>query len=120
MDNLKQINDSHGHAEGDRAIRMAADVLLQTFRQQDIVGRYGGDAITVMVTSGQKITLEEIEERLARAVSEHNRDRTQPYSLSLSIGPSRFDGSERTTLESLLEAADKRLYEQRRTGEEPE
>jgi len=43
LDNFKQINDRHGHAQGDAALRAAAEVLRGSFRGSDLVARMGGD-----------------------------------------------------------------------------
>ena len=54
MDNLKRINDTLGHAQGDRAIVRFADVLHRTFRSTDIVGRIGGDEFMVFLINVQR------------------------------------------------------------------
>src|SRR6267142_1804814 len=48
VDCLKQINDSFGHFEGDRALKRTADVLEETFRGSDVVARLGGDEFAVL------------------------------------------------------------------------
>ena len=48
MDDFKQINDAHGHQEGDVALQRAARVLRATFRDSDIVARLGGDEFVVL------------------------------------------------------------------------
>ena len=50
LDNLKQINDSYGHGEGDRALVRAANALAQTFRNSDILARLGGDEFAVLAS----------------------------------------------------------------------
>jgi len=48
MDGLKAINGRYGHSEGDRALKKAADVLLNVFREMDLVARLGGDEFAVL------------------------------------------------------------------------
>jgi GGDEF domain-containing protein len=48
LDNLKQINDSYGHVEGDGALVRTADTLEQTFRHSDVLARLGGDEFAVL------------------------------------------------------------------------
>ena len=48
LDNLKQINDDHGHEEGDRALVIIADVFRETFRDSDVIGRVGGDEFAIL------------------------------------------------------------------------
>lgn len=49
IDNFKRINDQHGHLEGDKALKLVAKTLLSTFRQEDTVGRLGGDEFLVYI-----------------------------------------------------------------------
>jgi diguanylate cyclase (GGDEF)-like protein len=53
VDNLKAINDRHGHSEGDRALKKAAQVFLAVFRDTDVVARLGGDEFAVGCLSGR-------------------------------------------------------------------
>ncbi|AHG91340.1 diguanylate cyclase [Gemmatirosa kalamazoonensis] len=52
MDDFKRINDGHGHAEGDVALRTVADVLRATFRESDVIGRLGGDEFVAFAVHG--------------------------------------------------------------------
>src|SRR3546814_7849551 len=49
VNNLKRINDQHGHAAGDAALKKIADVLLANVRESDLVGRLGGDEFGVIL-----------------------------------------------------------------------
>src|SRR5581483_9052415 len=49
LDNFKQVNDSAGHAAGDRVLRATADVLRQRLRATDVVGRLGGDEFAALL-----------------------------------------------------------------------
>ncbi|MFH0960717.1 MAG: GGDEF domain-containing protein [Pseudomonadota bacterium] len=68
LDNFKTINDTLGHAAGDRVLVLAADLLRDTFRQSDILGRMGGDEFVALITDdddlGQKSVRERLEENL--------------------------------------------------------
>src|ERR1700680_3814051 len=48
-DNFKQVNDNHGHSEGDRLLKAMADVAVETLRRSDTVGRIGGDGVGVFL-----------------------------------------------------------------------
>ena len=54
LDGLKQINDSFGHKEGDRALMKTAEILRETFRTSDILGRLGGDNSLCLRQSSRK------------------------------------------------------------------
>ena len=69
MDNLKVINDSHGHAAGDMAILKVADVLVTELRDSDAVGRYGGDEFLVVLVDPERDRVQLVADRLARALN---------------------------------------------------
>src|SRR5712664_4081760 len=90
LDNLKMINDSFGHQEGDMALIRAADALEQAFRASDILARLGGDEFVVLATVTSGKTEELVLRRLEKNLKELNAEETR-YGLSLSIGVARFD-----------------------------
>jgi GGDEF domain-containing protein len=57
IDNFKQINDTFGHNRGDEAIRMIADILYSSVREQDIVARVGGDEFVIVLSDDTQIDL---------------------------------------------------------------
>jgi diguanylate cyclase (GGDEF)-like protein len=64
IDDLKSINDTHGHPEGDFAIRQVAEILTQTFRGGDIVARIGGDEFVVLSPKCTPVDLANIKKRI--------------------------------------------------------
>lgn len=113
MDDFKQINDKHGHQEGDVALQRAARVLRATFRDSDIIARLGGDEFVVLAADTG--TSASIVERLRRSLVERNQSEDYPYNLSFSVGAARFDPEDPPTLQELLHTADAMLYEQKRS-----
>lgn len=112
MDDFKQINDAHGHQEGDVALQRAARVLRATFRDSDIVARLGGDEFVVLAAdTGSSAS---IIHRLRQELNERNTRDGYPYNLSFSVGAARFDPEDPPTIEELLQTADAMLYEQKR------
>lgn len=112
MDDFKQINDVHGHKEGDVALQRAARVLRATFRDSDIVARLGGDEFVVLAAdTGSSAS---IIDRLRRELGDRNEHDGYPYTLSFSVGAARFDPADPPTIEELLQTADSMLYEQKR------
>lgn len=112
MDDFKQINDRHGHREGDGALQRAARVLRNTFRDSDIIARLGGDEFVVL--AAETGTSASIVQRLRRELTERNERDGYPYLLSFSVGAARFDPEAPPTIEELLHTADAMLYEQKR------
>ena len=114
MDQLKQINDTLGHAHGDRAITDAAGLLRATFRRSDIVARLGGDEFVVLAIQATAADLTVISDRLREGLRRLDDERTRPYRLSMSFGMVTIEPGETTSVESLVERADELLYEQKR------
>lgn len=114
MDGLKWINDTMGHAEGDLAVREAADIFRETFRESDIIARFGGDefAVLVMETGGE--SEEAVTDRLTGNLATHNAWGDRPYPLSLSMGIARYDPAAPCSIEELLEEADSMMYRQKK------
>lgn len=109
LDNMKLINDRHGHRQGDQALRDAANILEATFRQADLVARLAGDEFCVLLT-GQPVDEEQSATRLRRNVDKFNDLKRRPYEISLSIGWTRYRAAERRTLQELLADADAAMY----------
>ena len=114
LDNLKFVNDSYGHREGDQAIIRTAEALRHTFRSSDILARFGGDEFCVLAMEATRYSERAIQERLKENLRRCNEGETR-YSLSLSIGVARFEPFHATTVEELMSEADQKMYEQKRS-----
>ena len=64
LDDFKQINDTHGHAAGDKALRQFATLLKETARQADIVCRYGGDEFVILLPETNLANARQFAERI--------------------------------------------------------
>lgn len=114
LDGLKQINDNHGHEEGDVAIREAGRLLRDTFRQDDIVSRIGGDEFVVLTRIHNLDSLPEIEKRLTRAFDDYNATSGKAYPVGCSVGGYVIPVDSKETLEDVLAQADRLLYATKR------
>jgi diguanylate cyclase (GGDEF)-like protein/PAS domain S-box-containing protein len=114
LDHMKWINDTLGHQEGDTALVEIAAILRQTFRQSDIIGRMGGDEFAVLAIDtaheGRNTAA-----RLRDALDSYNKSEARRYKLSLSVGAAHFDPENPSPLDGLIAAADKLMYEEKRT-----
>jgi diguanylate cyclase (GGDEF)-like protein len=117
VDNLKKINDSYGHREGDLALIHAADALEQTFRDSDILARLGGDEFVVLATEASAQTSEVLLRRLEKALKKSNAGESR-YKLSVSVGVARFDPKRAVSLGELMAQADEAMYQQKRNQQE--
>jgi diguanylate cyclase (GGDEF)-like protein len=113
VDNLKTINDSCGHREGDLALVRAADALEEAFRDSDILARMGGDEFAVLVLEASNQDEAGILHRLEKTLKMSNASESR-YELSLSVGVARFDPQHAVSLGELMEQADRDMYQQKR------
>jgi two-component system, cell cycle response regulator len=113
LDNLKGINDRHGHREGDFAVARAADALRQTFRDSDIVARLGGDEFAILALETSSEYQETILRRLTENLEKLNAGDTR-HAVSLSVGAARFDPADPVSLGDLMSQADRDMYKQKR------
>ena len=113
VDDLKHINDTFSHREGDCALQEVADVLRECFRESDIIARIGGDEFCALLTDASESseTLM-IRDRLRRALEARNSRRKCPYQLSVSVGIARITVP--YGLEYQLSRADAQMYQQKR------
>ena len=111
LDDLKGINDLHGHASGDAAIRLVATAFKSILRETDIVARWSGDEFVALLIDGDPGTAEQIGERLsAEVASQTSTD--LPYTVSATVGTSTLDPM--LTLRDAIERADAELYARKR------
>jgi diguanylate cyclase (GGDEF)-like protein len=116
VDRLKQINDSFGHFEGDRALKRTAQVLEKTFRDSDVLARLGGDEFAVLAVEASGHSEATIKTRLFECLKEIGAEPSR-YEISLSVGLARFDPCSRTSIGELLAKADQSMYEQKRDNQ---
>ena len=114
LDGLKEINDSMGHQEGDRALVAVAEIFKETFRSSDILARLGGDEFVVLAAIDPEEEAESIKHRLQEHFQAANKRRNRAYDLSISVGLAHFDDEENHSIEELMARADQAMYEDKR------
>jgi diguanylate cyclase (GGDEF)-like protein len=114
LDNLKAVNDTFGHLEGNRALVETAMILRSSFRQADIIARMGGDEFCVLMTDARQDTAQLVRKRLAQRLEQTNAIPGRRYQLSLSVGIADMSVTSQPVLEELLSLADALMYEQKR------
>jgi|SRR5579859_659328 len=112
VDGLKEINDLFGHSEGDAALKCTAEALEATFRDSDVIARFGGDEFAVLAIEASGQSVAAIHERLTEYLN--SRRQESDYKFSVSLGTARFDPWNPTSLRELIAAADQAMYEQKR------
>ncbi len=119
LDHMKAINDSYGHAEGDRALVDVARVLESNLRESDFIARIGGDEFCVLLSGGTEEQDRLAIARIEAAVWAHNASAERPYEISLSIGLGRFDPAAPCSIEELIGAADAAMYRHKAAKRSP-
>jgi diguanylate cyclase (GGDEF)-like protein len=117
LDGLKRVNDTLGHAAGDRLITEGAFVLRETFRASDLIARMGGDEFCVLFAAESYHSAKIALARLRNAVDEANAQEGRPFTLSFSAGVAMFDPDDPCTLDQLIARADEQMYVRKRAKE---
>jgi diguanylate cyclase (GGDEF)-like protein len=112
LDGMKVINDTHGHAAGDEALRETAAILRASFRATDLVGRLGGDEFVVLaIECADEASAIGLLQRLHDTITDRNQKDGVSYTLAASAGLTFYDpGRGRRYLESLLAECDQRMF----------
>ena len=114
LDDLKGINDTFGHLEGDQALKDIARILKESFRDPDILARIGGDEfVTLAIEGATEGGPELLLERLRTNLNFYNKGSGRPYKLSLSMGVAGYDPEHPISITTLLSQADKNMYEEK-------
>lgn len=117
IDLFKEINDVHGHAKGDEALKRVAALIRAMLRPYDSVSRWGGDEYLVLTQPADAEDLDTLGERIRAAIADacHLRGGDgEPIPLSVSVG-GYFAGSDED-VERILQRADKALYAAKAAG----
>lgn len=115
LDGLKVTNDRHGHSAGDDLLRSAASVLRASFRDADTIARLGGDEFVVIASDAPPAQHPAILARLAIELGRVNERRDPMIPLAWSLGLVPIEPAKAATLDNLMSAADRRMYDAKRT-----
>lgn len=119
VDYFKIYNDTLGHVEGDRCLKLVADILLDSVRDgTDIVARYGGEEFAIILTNTDIGQAKVFAERLRKSISDsaivHPRSPVGPF-VTISMGTSSL-ASKEDTAQDIVERADTALYRAKECG----
>ncbi len=114
VDNMKVINDSLGHETGDDALKMVAETLQSSFRNSDILARWGGDEFVVFVHDLPNRSDEMLLARMDTYMNNLNNSGKIPYEISITVGTAICEPHEDKPLSQLLKEADMQMYRNKR------
>lgn len=120
LNKFKPINDTFGHAEGDRALVAFANLLRQEFRDSDLLARLGGDEFVVLLTGTSDEEIDLVLERFERALDDYNQEAQRGYDVKFSAGYVTVPPDEKCSIADLLERADQKMYLSKRAGQSSE
>ncbi|MCQ4922455.1 diguanylate cyclase [Tissierella carlieri] len=110
IDNLKKINDSYGHLEGDKAIKVVGQAIQKSIRKEDIGIRYGGDEFIVLLLSQDKNTVDKVIKRIRRQIYKQ----TVKENIDIQISAGVASNNDFYNMEDIIRIADKNLYKEKK------
>ena len=117
LDKFKTVNDTYGHKAGDTVLHESARRMADVMRQYDTVGRYGGEEFLIVVPDCDIERAPSVAERLRECVAEKPFDIAgKSLDVTLSLGVAALDGRGVGSADTLLQAADKALYDAKNSG----
>lgn len=115
IDHFKSVNDTYGHPTGDRVIKSIARLLKQRLRQEDFVGRYGGEEFAIIMPDTDGPAAIQVLDRIREAFAQiRQRNGDTEFSVTFSSGVAAYPGYAKAS--ELGNAADQALYRAKREG----
>jgi diguanylate cyclase (GGDEF)-like protein len=118
VDHFKKVNDTHGHLAGDAVLSNIAGIVLRAVRNEDVVARFGGEELCIILRAipiKDSVLLGERLRRLVAASSTHD-DHGATIKVTISIGVAGYPEHDVKTAAELVEAADQALYRAKNAG----
>lgn len=109
VNGFKQINDTYGHSIGDQALRIIGKILLESMPDQGIAIRYAGDEFLLLLHTDDEAVVKATMQLIREQADKFNATHSQPFTLSLAMGYSKFDSSTGNT-EKFLSDLDEGMY----------
>ena len=114
LNKFKAINDTYGHHEGDSALVSFAQIMLDSFRDCDVIARLGGDEFVVMLLDSDEESTRVVLARFKAATASANSRLNKPYDIEYSVGVANFPYDTETPIEAMIQAADAAMFEDKK------
>nr|WP_240956394.1 sensor domain-containing diguanylate cyclase [Wenzhouxiangella sp. XN79A] len=115
VDHFKRVNDRHGHQVGDEVLKWLVELIAGALRDEDLLGRYGGEEFVVLLPDTEAVRVAEVADRVRRAIAGHalSIGRIEvPITVSVGCATLRPDDN----IDTLLSRADDKLYLAKKAG----
>jgi diguanylate cyclase (GGDEF)-like protein len=116
LNHFKQINDTFGHAEGDRALKVFAETLRKVLRSSDLPARLGGDEFVALLIDSNRDETALVVERLRTAINERNEVDRRGYDIRFSVGQVELPPDARGAIDDLLARGDAEMYKNKQAA----
>jgi len=113
LDHFKQINDIHGHDQGDAALAEVGQILASTLRASDFAARYGGEEFLILLPDTDRTAAQDVAEKLRIAIEQAELAHVGPLTASFGVAVLPDDTGE---AEQLVRKADRALYAAKAAG----
>ena len=114
LNGFKPINDTYGHAEGDRALIEFSNELKSGLRNSDLFARLGGDEFTILLANTTCDDAELVIKKLSKSLKNYYDNSDYPYELTFSYGIVEFNPQTHQSIEELLHEGDALMYQKKR------
>lgn len=118
IDSFKEINDTYGHVEGDKALIQSVQLLRTAIGGDAFLARYGGDEFCAVLQMSCPIELENMVDRINHALSDYNQQSQKHYPLSFSLGYGVYDETVHNTPEDFIKWIDAKMYADKKRRKE--
>lgn len=110
VDDMKCINDTLSHNHGDCALVGVSNILRDTFKENDVVARIGGDEFAILSMDVSEQDAERFINRLLNNQKKYNDKNNYPFNISMSVGAAYFDPENPMSIGELMARADRLMY----------
>ena len=116
IDDFKEINDKYGHLTGDKVLSQIGQLVKGEIRNNDIIGRYGGDEFIIGLSDASPQSAQDIADRISKAIASYKIPLSNSKTLNFTVSIGGTTLKDEPTLDQFINNADKKLYQAKRNG----
>ena len=116
LDNLKGINDQHGHRVGDKVIEALATAIRNMLRESDIAGRFGGDEFVIVMLAEEENALYKLTQRIRMELKDQCIGELANLNIRVSIGSGLYIPSQDSSIEKMISEVDQLMYQDKQNN----